>query len=48
MVRGLNHDELHVTILVLYVVPVKYITYFVVGASDIIVRIGSFRDERVR
>ena len=47
MVRGLNHDELHVTIFVLYVVPVGYITYLVVSASDFIVGIGSFRDERV-
>ena len=48
VVRGLNHDELHVTIFVLYVVPVEYITYLVVSASDFIVGIGSLRDERVR
>ena len=45
---GSTYDELHVTIFVLYVVPVEYITYLVVSASDFIVRIGSFRDERVR
>ena len=32
----------------LYVVPVEYITYLVVNASDFIVGIGSLRDERVR
>ena len=37
VVHGLNHDELHITILVLYVVPVEYITYLVVSASDFIV-----------
>ena len=47
MVHGLNYDELHVTIFVLYVVPVEYITYLVVSASDFIVGIGSLRDERV-
>ena len=30
----------------LYVVLVEYITYLVVSASDFIVRIGSFGDER--